>query len=195
METTTQLPEPLIHVGKPKLKSKDIKKLIELFEKKEQEIINNNTYGIFEFFDIIKDTSEIKEKIIERITNSAYEILEEYIFTFLHASDSDIDFLDFKLNEIIDIRMFKLKAGEESGYGFDAKNQFNSNKFLSLYIFLPGDGNLNLEFKFQNLRLQFDLTEAEYIIFPAYFTHAHRFLKVDKDVYFLKINFYIGGVD
>jgi hypothetical protein len=193
METPTQLSETLIHVGEIDLKNKDIKKLLKLFTEKETEIINDSE-EVFEFFDIAKDAEEIGDKIIGRITNSAYEVLDEYIFRYLHNPENENSF-DLKLNKLIDIKMFKLRAGKESPYGFDAKNQFNSNKCLSLYIFLPGDGKIDLEFKFQNLKLQFELDEPEYIIFPAYFTHAHKFLEASQDVYFLKINFFIGGVN
>ena len=164
----------LIHVGDIKI-SKKFKKVItsELNNHKQDDDVFTVIDEDF-FEDYSDDLDKIKSKIEESIVEYGYNL-------FRVGSDEPI----IKLSGISRLKFIRQTPGKESTYGFDAHDYSSYNKALTIIINLSDiteDGEL--EFHFQEVQIR--PSENEIVIFPASFTHLHKFNKTKQEKIFIK---------
>jgi len=177
----------LIHVGTNPLKNKIYSKLVE-----EVRTGFNKVYGD-EFTDYFQHLplEDINPKLQKKVKNALKRIVEEYAYNLLTFDGEPIIRLS-GLGNVKFIRQSKYnKDFKYPKFEYEAKNLNNLSSAITIIWHLNDvEEKGELEFSYDEIMIQ--PSNKEVVVFPSYFTHAHKFHPGNTEKYFLITTFYIG---
>jgi hypothetical protein len=181
----------LIHVGTNRLKKKTYKSFVEEVSLKFEEVYGDTFEDYFQHIPL----EEMSLKIQTEIKEALKEDVKEYAFNMLTTEENKGNPL-FKLSGLGSVKLIRQspmnKAFSYPTWEFEAKNLNNLSSAITIIWHLNEMNTKGeLEFNFQEIMIQ--PSNKEVVIFPSYFTHAHKFHPGDNPKLFLITTFYIGG--
>jgi len=174
----------LIHVGNNKLK--DYKSFVKFSLDALDKAYPSKVSGTFQSINL-NEVQGINQSII---VSELKKQVEDYALDYLTIEEGKDPIV--YLSELGDVRIVRQVAGSngDTPLGFESTSS-NTNSAITTIWHLNTLKDGALEFEFQGIQIL--PSKKEIIIFPSYFTHAHRFNSSTEDKLFLITTFYIGG--
>ncbi len=175
----------LIHIGNNKLNN--YKSFVKLAKETIDKSYASSNEGSFQSISLDEvqgiDCNLIREELKKQV--------EEYALNYLTIEEGKDPVV--YLSALGDVRIVRQLAGnskDRSELGFESTSNNTNSAITTIWHLNTVEGG-ELEFEFQEIKIS--PSNKEVIIFPSYFTHAHRFNPSSEDKLFLITTFYIGG--